>query len=154
MLDRPSWIYIAAPLFTEAEQDFNAKLAQRLKSAGHAVFLPQEEAKDLTQTEEIFKRCLYGLNHSHLVLVILDGADADSGTCFEVGFAYAKKLPIVGLRTDFRGTGDDWGLNLMLLQSCNHLLLAQRNLPSKIPPNITVIFPGEDYVPILLKIIE
>lgn len=154
MLNQPSWIYLAAPLFTQAEQEFNARLAQRLQSAGHRVFLPQEEAKDLTKTQDIFEKCLYGLNHAHLVLVILDGADADSGTCFEMGYAYAKKIPIIGLRTDFRGTGDDGGLNLMLLQSCNHLLLTQRNLPPKIPLNITTIFPGEDYFPILLKIIE
>jgi len=154
MLNELSWIYLAAPLFTQAEQEFNTKLAQRLQSAGNTVFLPQEEAKNLTQTEEIFKRCLYGLDRAHLVLVILDGADADSGTCFEVGYAYAKKIPAIGLRTDFRGTGDDWGLNLMLLQSCNHLLLAQRKLPKTIPSNITIISPGEDYFPILLKIIE
>ncbi|MDJ1180664.1 nucleoside 2-deoxyribosyltransferase [Roseofilum sp. BLCC_M91] len=154
MLNEPSWIYLAAPLFTQAEQEFNAKLAQQLQSAGHTVFLPQEEAKNLTKTEDIFKRCLYGLDRAHLVLAILDGSDADSGTCFEVGYAYAKKLPVIGLRTDFRGTGDDWGLNLMLLQSCNHLLLAKQNLPKTIPSNITMIAPGEDYFPILQKILE
>jgi len=30
MLNELSWIYLAAPLFTQAEQEFNTKLAQRL----------------------------------------------------------------------------------------------------------------------------
>jgi nucleoside 2-deoxyribosyltransferase len=40
------------------------------------------------------------------VLAVLDGADVDSGTAAEVGFAAALGLPIVGLRTDLRQTGE------------------------------------------------
>jgi len=31
-----------------------------------------------------------------MVLVILDGADADSGSCFEVGYAFAKAYLLWG----------------------------------------------------------
>jgi hypothetical protein len=57
-----------------------------------------------------------------IVVAVLDGADADSGTCWEVGFAYAKGIPILGIRTDFRGTGDMEGFNLMLKFSCTAVL--------------------------------
>ena len=49
---------------------------------------------------------------------IMDGADPDSGTCWEVGYAYGKK-PIVLVRTDLRrneGSGGS-GYNPMLTQS-------------------------------------
>ena len=50
------------------------------------------------------------------MVAVLDGSDADSGTAWECGFAYARSRPIVAVRTDFRG-GEDSGLNLMLRRS-------------------------------------
>ena len=35
-------IYLAGPLFTTAERDFNAALAAGLRALGHEVWLPQE----------------------------------------------------------------------------------------------------------------
>lgn len=43
------------------------------------------------------------------VMALLDGSDVDSGTAAEVGFAYARGLPVLGLRTDFRRSGDNAG---------------------------------------------
>jgi nucleoside 2-deoxyribosyltransferase len=40
------------------------------------------------------------------VLAVLDGADVDSGTAAEIGYAYARGLPVVGIRLDLRTTGD------------------------------------------------
>lgn len=57
-----------------------------------------------------------------LVVAILDGADADSGTSAEIGYAYAIKKPVVGVRTDFR-ISEDRGLNLMLSHICTELVL-------------------------------
>jgi nucleoside 2-deoxyribosyltransferase len=44
---------------------------------------------------------------SAAVLALLDGADVDSGTAAEIGFAAALGIPIVGLRLDFRPSGDN-----------------------------------------------
>jgi uncharacterized protein (DUF952 family) len=41
------------------------------------------------------------------VLAILDGTDVDSGTAAEIGYAAARGLPVVGLRTDVRPAGDN-----------------------------------------------
>jgi nucleoside 2-deoxyribosyltransferase len=41
------------------------------------------------------------------VLALLDGADVDSGTAAEIGFAAALGIPIVGVRLDFRPSGDN-----------------------------------------------
>lgn len=115
-----SYIYFAAPLFTKAEQDFNIAVVTVLRNGGWEVFLPQEECKG--SHEEMFNTCLMGVKNCTIVVAVLDGADADSGTCWEVGYAYAKGFPIVALRTDFRGTGDSEGFNLMLKFSANTLV--------------------------------
>jgi nucleoside 2-deoxyribosyltransferase len=43
------------------------------------------------------------------VLAVLDGADVDSGTAAEVGYAAALGRPVIGVRTDTRLSGDNEG---------------------------------------------
>jgi nucleoside 2-deoxyribosyltransferase len=114
------YIYWAAPLFTRGERDFNSSVATYLRQGGLRVFLPQTECQGDPQA--IFATCVRGVEGASIVVAVLDGADADSGTCWEVGFAYAKGIPILGIRTDFRGTGDMEGFNLMLKFSCTAVL--------------------------------
>lgn len=115
-------IYLAAPLFTAAEQAFNAKLAAQLGAAGLPPLVPQDFclpcAGPPADFAGIHRACLDHLNRARAVLAVLDGADPDSGTCFEVGWACARGIPVVGLRTDLR-PGEDGGLpNCMLTRSC------------------------------------
>ena len=116
-------IYLAGPLFTTAEREFNARLAEILRAAGHAVFLPQEwESRD-GSARALFERDVAGIEDADVVVANMDGPDPDSGTCWECGYAYGKK-PIVLFRTDFRAV-DDGGLapyNLMLSESATHRL--------------------------------
>lgn len=114
---KDKWIYFAGPLFTAAERQFNEALAQYIEQAGFAVYLPQKECHGIIKANDIFNQCIKGLDNAWCVVAILDGADADSGTSFEVGYAYAKGIPVIGLRTDFRKSADDGHLNLMLSQS-------------------------------------
>jgi nucleoside 2-deoxyribosyltransferase len=44
-----------------------------------------------------------------LVFAVLDGADVDSGTAAEIGYAFAKAKPIIGYRGDFRLSADNEG---------------------------------------------
>ena len=110
-------IYFAGPLFTAAERDWNATLAAALRGAGHEVFLPQEQepGKD---APGIFATDVGGIDWATCLVAIMDGADPDSGTSWEVGYAYRKK-PIVLVRTDLRrnaGSGGS-GYNPMLTES-------------------------------------
>lgn len=148
-----SWIYFAAPLFTQAEIAFNKSLADQLEAARYRVYLPQQECAGTTDPIELFNICLRGLDSASMVLVILDGTDADSGSCFEVGYAYAKGIPIVGLRTDFRGSGEYMAVNLMLSNSCQHLLLTTTNVDAP-PDKVTYLKMGEDLTPKLLKVLS
>jgi nucleoside 2-deoxyribosyltransferase len=123
-------IYLAGPLFTQAERAWNRALAEALTVAGHSVFLPQEEVKALESldADTIFRIDLDGVRSADALVAILDGADPDSGTCFECGVAHALGIPIVAVRTDFRAGGDALpgqrlpAINLMLSQSATSVL--------------------------------
>jgi nucleoside 2-deoxyribosyltransferase len=113
-------IYFAGPLFTTGERDFNAAVGARLRDAGHEVFLPQDQELDAYEPGRIFRNDVDHVDWSEVVVGIMDGSDPDSGTAWEIGYAYAKGLPIILLRTDFREWGGRTGdvpYNLMLTQS-------------------------------------
>ena len=109
-------MYFAGPLFTSAERSWNAEVAGALRAAGHEVFLPQEKepGKDAAG---IFATDVGGIDWADGVVAIMDGPDPDSGTAWEVGYAFRKK-PIVLVRTDFRTLAGRFGdYNLMLAQA-------------------------------------
>ena len=110
-------IYLAGPQFTTPEREFNAQLAVRLLALGHDVFLPQEHPAPELTGKAIFRKDLAGLDWADGVVAIMDGADPDSGTCWECGYAYATKKPVVLFRSDLRGSGDahDIPYNAMLI---------------------------------------
>lgn len=110
-------LYLAGPLFTTPEREFNTQLAARLRAAGHEVWVPQDNPAPEHTGEAIFRKDLEGLDGADGVVAIMDGADPDSGTCWECGYAYAMKKPVVLFRSDFRGTGDaaDIPYNAMLI---------------------------------------
>jgi len=120
-------LYLAGPLFTTPERDFNVQLATRLRSAGHEVFVPQEHPAAEPTGKAIFLKDLKGLDWADGVVAIMDGADPDSGTCWECGYAYAMKKPVVLFRSDIRGSGDahDIPYNAMLIGAAE----AQVELP-------------------------
>jgi len=121
-------IYLSAPLFTQMERKWNRMLADELSERieGAEIILPQDfkfsdsfnRAEDFPK---LFDACLETLEDADLVVAVLDGPDVDSGTAFEVGYAYARGIPIIGIRTDYR-MSQDRGLNLMLSQCCDELL--------------------------------
>src|SRR6185369_5603587 len=94
-------IYFAGPLFSAAERDWNATLAAELRAAGHKVFLPQEQepGKDAAG---IFATDVGGIDWADGLVAIMDGADPDSGTSWEVGYAFGLRKWTVLVRTDIR----------------------------------------------------
>lgn len=94
-------LYFAGPLFTTPERTWNAEVVAALRAAEHEVFLPQENepGKDAAG---IFATDVGGIDWADVLVAIMDGPDPDSGTCWEVGYAYGSQKPIVLVRTDFR----------------------------------------------------
>lgn len=114
-------VYLAAPLFSKAECDFNCKLRDELTSAGFNVFLPQEDSNNIKDNKDrqkiIFDKNLKGIEKSDIIVAVIDGADVDSGTAWEIGFAFARGKTVIGLRTDFRSLGIEGTVNLMVERS-------------------------------------
>ena len=115
-------IYLAAPLFSECERAYNLSIARNLRNNFFDVFLPQEagddsHTRDKEEQSRIFSENLKALENSDIIVAVIDGADADSGTAWEMGYAYAQKKQVIALRTDFRRAGMYERVNLMLEES-------------------------------------
>jgi nucleoside 2-deoxyribosyltransferase len=94
-------MYLAGPLFSAAERNFNHELTRLLRNKGHEVWLPQEFEQRTMTAKQIFAKDVEGIDWAEVVVANMDGPDPDSGTCWECGYAYGKK-PVVLFRTDFR----------------------------------------------------
>ena len=90
---------------------------------GYSVLLPQEEAIRFTNPEGfdakgIAELCYLQALECDVMVVVLDGADSDSGASLEAGIKIGHKRAsnvagmIIGLRTDFRAS-EDGQLNAM-----------------------------------------
>ena len=109
-------LYFAGPLFSTAERAWNAEVTAALRAAGHEVFLPQDQepGKD---GPGIFATDVGGIDWADGLVAIMDGPDPDSGTSWEVGYAFGKK-PIVLVRTDIRAmAGSSGEYNPMLTEA-------------------------------------
>jgi nucleoside 2-deoxyribosyltransferase len=60
-----------------------------------------------TTNRQIGRRNAEMIRDCAALLAVLDGADVDSGTAAEIGYAAALARPVVGLRTDTRCSGDN-----------------------------------------------
>jgi nucleoside 2-deoxyribosyltransferase len=116
-------IYMAGPLFSTAELAFNRELASLLRQRGHEVFLPQEHEQRKDLPAEIFASDVAGIEWAEVVVACLDGPDPDSGTCWELGYAYARKKLTVVYRTDFRLFEGTDPINLMMSESADHVIM-------------------------------
>jgi nucleoside 2-deoxyribosyltransferase len=126
-------IYLAGPLFSAAERNFNSALTRLLRNKGHEVWLPQEFEQRTMTARQIFVKDVEGIDWADVVVANMDGSDPDSGTCWECGYAFRKK-PVILFRTDFRADhklgGDrpeiegnnDAPYNLMLTESASKRL--------------------------------
>jgi nucleoside 2-deoxyribosyltransferase len=131
-------IYLASPLgFSPETRPYLAKIIDRLQELGYGVFDPWAQpgtdellaaAGDLSCFADrvaAFRRAAAaigaaneaGIRQAQMLLGVLDGAEVDSGTASEIGFAAALGKRCYGLRTDVRDSGDFIGvpINLQVL---------------------------------------
>jgi|ERR1035437_3617207 nucleoside 2-deoxyribosyltransferase len=105
-------IYLAAPLFSEAELSYNQLLAGILER--HVdIYLPQRDggklvdlvAKGVSKAaayKSIFERDVQALKEADVLFLVMDGRSIDEGAAFELGYAAALNKLCVGLQTDPR----------------------------------------------------
>jgi nucleoside 2-deoxyribosyltransferase len=105
-------LYLAGPLFSDAEKEFNRILKRRLEQYID-VYLPQEDGglvvemvrAGISEREAwdfVFKKDVEEINDCDVFLIILDGRTVDEGAAVELGIAYALKKECIGLQTDPR----------------------------------------------------
>ncbi|MHC4592657.1 MAG: nucleoside 2-deoxyribosyltransferase [Planctomycetota bacterium] len=121
-------IYISAPLFSQGERQWNRKLASELEKriAGAQVILPQDfkfgqSYNDPRDFPRIFHACVEAVREADVMVAVLDGPDVDSGAALEMGIAYERGIPIIGVRTDYRES-QDRGVNLVAAGACTEVL--------------------------------
>lgn len=97
-------IYLAGKLRTDLEKETLEKVDSLCRSLGFQTFLPHRDvglAKDISDVERIFEGDITeGFKDIELVIAILDGLHVGAGTAWELGYAYAKGIPSIGLKTD------------------------------------------------------
>ncbi|MRR28868.1 2-deoxyribonucleoside glycosidase [bacterium] len=132
-------IYLASPLgFSPETKTYLENVKRKIKSLGHDIFDPWEQDQYALRIERAhrienfrervdeFRAIASGIGEINekgimgcdCLLAILDGAEVDSGTAGEVGFASALGKKCFGLRTDIRDCGDFVGIpiNLQVLR--------------------------------------
>lgn len=147
-------IYLAGPLFTQAEQQWLRALKEAIQKLGGIseekieVVWPYElfSDTDLVQwgdsaKHEIFRLCKKHLDETDMVVALLDGTQVDDGTSWEIGYFWARKKDhhhILGIRTDFRKAGDAPAaqVNLMIDCSCNTIVHSPDELLGEIKKRI------------------
>jgi nucleoside 2-deoxyribosyltransferase len=122
-------IYLAGPLFSEAEREWLDRLAQRLRGEGFDCFVPHEHFDALAELTpaEVFRVDAGGVRSANVLLAWLDGPVVDDGTACEIGM-FAELVAggdpryrgIVAIVTDLRlrrrrGNAVGDGMNLFVI---------------------------------------
>lgn len=125
-------IYLAGPLFSEAKQAWHRSTKARIQAeTGRKVIWPYElldQPEIATWGDDaprrVMERCRDAMAACSLVVALLDGPQVDDGTAWEIGFAHARCIPVIGIRTDFRAAGDVPGalVNAMIHASCERIV--------------------------------
>ena len=104
-------LYVAGPLFSEAERAWLDELAARLRDEGHDCFVPHENFPELADVtlELVYRIDTEGLRSANALVAWLDGPIVDDGTACEIGmFAELARSGgdgyrgIVAIATDLR----------------------------------------------------
>ncbi len=93
--NRPT-VYIAAPLFNFQQRWFISEIQSALADQGVRTFSPYHQVGISKDPQHIVKEDLKGLETSQVIFAVLDGLD--SGTLFEIGYAAAKGIPVIGFK--------------------------------------------------------
>jgi len=97
-------VYIAGKLCLDNEKQFLEKLAKLCEDLGFETFLPHRDAglvRTMDDVEKIFKADIeQGFKDINLVIADLNGLHVGAGTAWELGYAYANKIPCLGIKID------------------------------------------------------
>lgn len=119
-------VYIAASLFSVRERLFLSRLADFLVKQGFNVYLPHRDSGLIESnldmmSKTVFIKNIEGIKESDLIIALVNGPEIDSGTSWEIGYAYALGKEIICITDDMRVNENT--VNLMIYMSCSHFLI-------------------------------
>lgn len=123
-------VYVAGPLFDEGERWWIGEVDRVVAAAGYATFLPHRDNPDKTadNVRDIYENNVSAIDRCDLVVASLNGLTTDDGTAWEVGYAAAKGVRVVGIHTDWRRRFDDEIVNLMIECSLERIVHSLEDL--------------------------
>ena len=97
-------IYVAGKVRSENEREFLEEVDKLCRKLRFKTFLPHRDvglAKGIRDVKRIFEGdIINGFKDIDLVVAILDGLHVGAGTAWELGYAYAKGIPAIGIKID------------------------------------------------------
>jgi len=126
-------VYIAGPLFTQGDRWYLEKIDKLLADKGLSTYLPHRDGGLYTSDEvddsAFFKSDVKAIDDCNLVVAVLHGREVDSGTAWEIGYAYAKGKHVIAIAEDTRLSLKN--INLMLSNSSD-IVFSLEELASKV----------------------
>ena len=95
-------VYIAGPLFHKKAKKILEKIDKLCKELGFETFLPHRDAGLYTEGDPkpFFVKDRDMADWCDIMVAYLDWKGISSGTAWEMGYAYARKKPIIALVED------------------------------------------------------
>lgn len=96
--------YIAGPLWKKEDRAKLEKINKICKDLKIDTFLPHRDVGLYKEgdSKEFFIKNKKGLDECNLIVAYLDWKYIGSGTAWELGYGYAKNIPIIGLVEDIK----------------------------------------------------
>jgi nucleoside 2-deoxyribosyltransferase len=118
-------VYIGGALFSPSERINLESIDSLCKELEFLTYLPHKDGglfiRDDNNSASFFIADRDNLDTSEIIIAVLNGTDIDSGTSWEIGYAYSKQKTVIGYLEDIRIFNPNRQLNPMILNSLNHL---------------------------------
>lgn len=122
-------VYLASPFFNDEQIKHMETVRDILRKKGLDVFVPNEhqnshlEFGGLAWREATFTSDVNGIDTADVVVAVInEGNYSDSGTAWEIGYSWAKGIPVVLVNV----TGET--INLMIADSLHALVTSYEEL--------------------------
>jgi len=97
-------VYIAGPLFVKEARKILEKIDKLCKELGLDTYLPHRDMGVYQKGDSIpfFKKNRVMIDECKFMIAYLNWKGISSGTAWEIGYAHAKKVPVIGIVEDIK----------------------------------------------------